>query len=114
MIGYAEKVLGNRLKHAYTDMDHIPDNHYEVIVCSMVLICINNEADLLKAMAKIFKSLKTGGTAIFSVTHPCFRQSWFSDFFTAYTGGSDFDYFAEGKPFNVTIHDPEKGKQGHI
>ncbi|HEY4325163.1 MAG TPA: methyltransferase [Mucilaginibacter sp.] len=108
MINSARKVLGGRLKNVYTDTVNIPTEHYEVIVCSMVLICINNEHDFIKVLNNIYDSLQSGGTAIFSVTHPCFRQAWFSDFYTVYTDGKQFDYFEEGKPFDVTIHDPEK------
>lgn len=108
MIDSARKVLGDRLEKVYTETEKIPEAYYDAIVCSMVLICINNEPDFIKALKDIYKSLNSGGTAIFSVTHPCFRQSWFSDFYTVYTEGKQFDYFKEAEPFDVTIHDPEK------
>lgn len=108
MIDEAKGVLGKRLIKVYTDSNSIPKTYYDVIVCSMVLLCIDNEPDYKNALSCIAASLKPGGTAIFSTTHPCFRQSFFCDFFTEYSNGKQFNYFEEGKPFQVTIHDQEQ------
>lgn len=107
MIDEAKANLGNRIKNVYIDSNLIPKDTYDVVVCSMVLLCIDNQKDYRKALSCITASLKSGGTAIFSNTHPCFRQSFFSDFYTEYSEGSSFNYFDEGKPFQVTIHDQE-------
>lgn len=108
MIVSAKRVLGERLKNIYTEIPAIPLNHYDVIVCSMVMVCINEATEYKRVLKSIAASLSVKGKAIFSVTHPCFRKSAFSDFYTEYTEGKEFDYFNEGKPFDVTIHDPEK------
>ncbi len=107
MIAGAKKILGHRLSNIYTDITKIPANYYDVIACSMVLICIDNKQEYEEALSAIENSLKPGGVAIFSVTHPCFRQSFFCDFYTEFSKGKEFDYFNESKPFEVTIHDPE-------
>lgn len=107
MIDEAKAILADRLNTIYTDSNLIPNAFYDVIVCSMVLLCIDNEREYSKALSCISASLKTGGTVIISNTHPCFRQSYFSDFYTEYSEGTVFNYFDEGKPFQVTIHDQE-------
>jgi SAM-dependent methyltransferase len=107
MIEEAKTNLAERLNGVYTDSSSIPKDFYDVVVCSMVLLCIDNEIEYNKALSCIAGSLKTGGTAIYSNTHPCFRQSYFSDFYTEYSEGTEFNYFDEGKPFQVTIHDQE-------
>ncbi len=108
MIERAKEGLSGRLKNVFSSIDKIPSDYYELIVCSMVLLCIDNEKDYKSALASISKSLKKDGKAIFSTTHPCFRQTYFSDFYTEFSVGKQFNYFKEGKPFAVTIHDQEK------
>lgn len=108
MIENARINLGDRLKNIYHDIKSIPPNHYDVIVCSMVLICISDKSEFKNVLSSIKSSLKPGGKAIFSVTHPCFRTSFFSDFYTEFSLGREFNYFYDGLPFNVTIHDKEK------
>lgn len=111
MIKYAQQVLGSKLTNAYIKTRDIPQNHYDIIVCSMVLVCINNEATYEKTLNIINLSLNESGKAIFSVTHPCFRSAEFSDFHTEYSYTKKFDYFDEGKPFGVTIHNANKKKK---
>lgn len=111
MMKNARKVLGSRLKNEYTQTRNIPKNHYDVIVCSMVLVCIKEKDEYMKTLNAIQKALKASGKAIFSVTHPCFRQARFSDFYTDYSHKEQYDYFEEGKPFGVTIHNAKRKRK---
>lgn len=111
MMKNARKVLGDRLKNEYTYIKDIPKNHYDVVVCSMVLVCIKEKEEYMNTLNAIQKALKVSGKAIFSVTHPCFRQMEYSDFYTEYLQKKQYDYFSEGNPFGVTIHNTGKKRK---
>lgn len=108
MLQRAEKRLGKRISAIYRNTNQIPENYFDVIVSSLVFVCIDNEKDFTTAMQSISNSLNKNGKAIIALTHPCFRQYAYSDFFTSYTEGKQFDYHKNGEPFDVTIHDESK------
>lgn len=108
MLEQAEKRLGTRVEFAYRNIVDIPANTFDVVVSSLVFICIDNEKDFTTAMQSISNSLAKNGKAIITMTHPCFRQYSYSDYFTSFTKGMYFDYYKEAQPFEVTIHDKAK------
>ncbi|MCB0846590.1 MAG: class I SAM-dependent methyltransferase [Bacteroidetes bacterium] len=104
MLNEAEKNLGSRLHQRYDNKEDIPHNHYEMVVSSLMLMCIDNYEDYKGAIAKMYDCLVPQGQAIIALTHPCFRQYPYSDFQADYTQRS-FDYFQEGEAFEVKIQD---------
>lgn len=106
MLSLARERLGDRVSAYYNDCSDIPSAGYAVAICSAVLMCLESEPEYVSVLGEIHRILEDGGTGVFAVTHPCFRQSDFSDFRTAFTDGREFDYFANGTPFEVRIDDP--------
>jgi len=108
MLEQAERRLTNRIEKVYRNISEIPANTFDVIVLSLVFVCIDNDNDFTTAMQTISNSLAINGKAIIALTHPCFRQYSYSDYFTAYTNDKPFEYHQNGEPFEVTIHDESK------
>ncbi|HMQ77445.1 MAG TPA: class I SAM-dependent methyltransferase [Flavobacteriales bacterium] len=83
----------------------IPSNHFDLVILSMVIVCIPT-LDVFKELATcIARVLKPGGTLIAATTHPCFRQYGFSDFKTSMGHSQPFEYLQDATPFEVSIHD---------
>lgn len=72
---------------------------------------IPSQKEILKNLYKIPSALHEKGIAIFAITHPCFRNDQFSTFQTEYSNGKKFNYFEEGKKFEVLISDEDFGKR---
>lgn len=108
MLQQAEKRLGYRIEKIYRTSHEIPENFFDIIVSSLMFVCIDNKKDFTTAMNSISNSLTKNGKAIIALTHPCFRQYAYSDFFTSFSKDKSFDYHKEGEPFEVTIHDETK------
>lgn len=107
MLQKATNNLSNHTK-VYNDIRNLPKNYFDVIVSSLVFVCISNESEYILAMRTISTSLKENGKVIIGLTHPCFRQYYFSDFFTEFSSGKKFNYLKEGEPFNIKIHNESK------
>lgn len=97
--------LGDQRVTIYQDSLDIKPAAHDVIICSLVIMTIPNEAGLKELAANIRKAKTANGVGIFSITHPCFRDEQFSSFITEYTNKTAFNYFDEGRPFEVTIFD---------
>jgi SAM-dependent methyltransferase len=110
MRALAEQRLGSVLRSVYKMSTEVPKNFFDVVVCSLVLMTIPEETAFQNAVNDLAGFVRTGGTVIIGVTHPCFRSQIFSDFQTVYSGSEPFKYFREGVPFAVTIHDERQNK----
>lgn len=110
MLTLAKRLTGGRINQFYQDADQIPANSFDAVVVSLVLVCIDNEAEYVQVLQDVYRVLKPGGIGIFAVTHPCFRQYGYSDFYTSYCQAPNFNYFNEGEPFRVTMTDEKKGE----
>jgi SAM-dependent methyltransferase len=97
--------LGDRRVTIYQNRIDINRAMYDVVICSLVIMTIPSEAGLKELVANVRKAKSENGIGIFAITHPCFRDEQFSTFVTEYTNKTIFDYFDEGRPFEVTIFD---------
>lgn len=97
--------LGNKSATIYKDSQEIELAAYDAIICSLVIMTLPNEAGLKELAANVKKAKSVDGVGIFAITHPCFRDEQYSTFITEYTNKTAFNYFDEGKPFEVTIFD---------
>lgn len=96
---------GEKITSYFINREEIPQNKYDAILLSMVLVCIDNEKEYLNIL-KTIKSNKTqAGKVYIAVTHPCFRDRKFSNFHTSYSNQQPFFYLKEGEPFDVFIED---------
>ncbi|MEP2445755.1 MAG: class I SAM-dependent methyltransferase [Balneola sp.] len=86
--------------------DEFPTDYYDCIVLSFVLVCIDNLDDQIRIFKKLRKSLKkSSGTLIITNSHPCFIQYDFTAFETE-LNTKNFNYFNNGKPYQVSIKQP--------
>ncbi len=97
--------LGNQYVKIYEDRREIKADAYDVVICSLVIMTVPDEDGLKELVVNIKKAIREGGSGIFAITHPCFRGEQYSTFITEYTNKTPFDYFEEGRPFEVTIFD---------
>jgi SAM-dependent methyltransferase len=106
----AKKRLGADLTNIYAETGDIPAGLFDAVICSLVLMTISQRTRFVSVLGDITRCVRPGGTVIIAVTHPCFRSYKFSDFDAEYCDGVPFDYFAEGRPFTVTLHDADHHK----
>lgn len=114
VIKLAESRLKNRIFDIYYETNDISKSTYELIVVSMVLICVENDRKYHQVISQVFDCLKHKGLAIFAIPHPCFRQYKFSDFYTSYSEKKPFGYFQNEEPFEVTVFDKKANKSVKI
>ncbi|MHB8336977.1 MAG: class I SAM-dependent methyltransferase [Ignavibacteriaceae bacterium] len=89
----------------HKDVKTIPQKFFDVIILSMVLICIDNENEINSIMQKLKESKTENGIVIIAIPHPCFRDQAFSSYFTEFSIGKEFNYFNNGQPHKLFIRD---------
>jgi len=92
----------------YYELDEIPNNNFDYVILSLVLMTIDNKDDILNVLNKIYSSLSPTGTLLIAITHPCFRNCVYSTFQTDYSKNKNFNYFNEGEKFEVFLRDNKK------
>lgn len=95
---------------AYNDVEEIPQNIYDTVVLSLVLMTIGEDAKYKKVLENCKKALSEDGLLLIGLTHPCFRNAMFSTHHTKYTLGAEFDYFTNNKPFKVFLRTSKSDK----
>lgn len=76
MIAYAKskaKEEGLRISHCVinaNELQDIPENYFDVVLCSMMLMDVE---DLDGTLKEIYRVLKPNGTVFISILHPCFK-----------------------------------------
>lgn len=103
----AYRYLKDRNVKLFESYEDIPTNHYDCILFSLVLVCIDNKKEYQKILSNFKKYKKVNGRLIIVSTHPCFRQYDYRPFYTEYTLGKQFNYFKELEPFDVFIRGDE-------
>jgi hypothetical protein len=81
---------------------------FDVVTLNTVWMCLTSRQACLNTLSEIARLLRSNGTLIASVTHPCFRTCNFSDYFTDF---DNRDYFKDGSLFNVTINEGQRELQ---
>jgi ubiquinone/menaquinone biosynthesis C-methylase UbiE len=106
MMKLAKSNFNDKTVKAYTKETKLPLNEFDSIICSMVLVCIDNEKEYNDAVVNMNRVLKQGGSTFIVLTHPCFRDKRYSDFFTDFSYEKN-SYFDEAQPFQVTLFDSD-------
>lgn len=83
----------------YENKKDIPKNNFDVLVCSLVLMCISNQDEYFSIIKNFKKFLKPNSKLLVLITHPAFREKEFSYYKAIFD--TKFNYFEEGKPFRV-------------
>ena len=107
MLEIAKYNVGDRINQYYNDITLIPNNHYDIVLLTMVLICIDNPTEFRKVLLNINRVKKISGLVIIAEPHPCFRDRLFSNVSTSYFNNQPFKYLNDCEPFDITIEDPE-------
>lgn len=84
----------------------IPNNQFDILICSLVLMCINNKNEYISILRTFKKALRPNSTLLVLVTHPAFREKEFSYYKTIFD--KPFNYFDEGSPFKVQFKNLKK------
>lgn len=105
MLELSKYNLGDRTNKVFYDIKNLPTLNYEAVLLSMVLVCIDNEIEFNTVLKKIKSVKSVNGKVYIAVTHPCFRDKIFSNFYTSFSENQPFNYLQNGEPFNVTIED---------
>jgi len=105
-LSLAIKKYSNRQLNVFYKRSEIPEDSFDVVVFSLVLMTISSKDKIANEFLKIYQTLKENGIVIFGITHPCFRQFKFSSFHTSFSDSEKFNYIDEGKKFQVTLNDP--------
>jgi len=84
-------------------------NKYDLVIINMVWMCIPSENEIDSILGDINLVLKDTGKAVFSMTHPCFRDKNFSYYETDYSRNKKkYNYNREGEAFEVYIRNSNK------
>lgn len=100
--------LKNRNCLVFEKVEELPKDYYDIIVFSLVLICLKGKDEFRFALSQMKKTKKDDGHVVLVTTHPCFRQYDYRPFYADYATGRQFHYLNEFEPFEVTIRDDEK------
>lgn len=96
----------DRSLQVFETENDIPENKFDILICSLVLMCIDNQNEYLSTLKTFKKVLKTNSELLILVTHPAFREEEFSYYKTIFD--KSFNYFEEGSPFKVLFKNLEK------
>lgn len=105
MLDIIEHKQGKKIASYYLDREKISKNTYDAVLLSMVLVCIDNEIEYLNVLKRIKLCKTKTGRVYIAVTHPCFRDKTFSNFYTSFSNKQPFKYLNNGAPFDVYIED---------
>ena len=95
----------SRVEHIIDAAVDIPVRAYDVVVLSLVLVCIGDESEYQEVIHNCYNALRNGGTLVLAEPHPCFRPERFSNYQTSYAEGEPFRYLDGGVPFEITLED---------
>ena len=86
-------------------IDEVQSGIFDVVTFNAVWMCLPSREACLDTLKKIARLLRSNGSLVASVTHPCFRTCKFSGYSTDF---NNRDYFNDGTLFNVTIYDGKR------
>ncbi|HEY4255773.1 MAG TPA: methyltransferase domain-containing protein [Candidatus Udaeobacter sp.] len=86
-------------------IEEIQSGIFDVVTFNAVWMCLTSREACLDTLSGIARLLRSNGSLVASVTHPCFRTCKFSNYFTDF---DNRDYFNDGTLFNVTIYDAKR------
>src|SRR5262249_13847232 len=91
--------------HVTETTQEIPSGTFDAVTFNGVWMCLTSREACLDTLSEIARLLRSKGTLIASVTHPCFRKCKFSNYSTDFNSR---DYLNDGTLFNVTIYDEKR------
>jgi SAM-dependent methyltransferase len=104
MIDFAKQ---NRttIEHFYTSDDELPVGFFDIITLIHVVTVIKDDDELIRIFRKIRQLMAGDGTFVIGMTHPAFKNNFFSTFHTDFsTHKLVFDYLNIGLPYFVHLN----------
>lgn len=105
MLELAESKLEGFNLTIHEEISDIPNRYFDVIILSMVLVCVYQENEFNSILNTIKQSLTNNGICIIANPHPCFRNIPFSSYFTEFSIGKKFNYFKNSQPHRLYIRE---------
>lgn len=105
MLQLVQEKSGPRLKNIYAHVEAIPPGYFDLVLMSMVVICLRDQAELDGAFQTMARVARPGADVVIATSHPCFRQYDFSNYHTSFGRGQELDYLKPALPFKVTLED---------
>lgn len=106
MRALAQQRVGGKVHNLFADASDVV-GPYDVVLLGMVLLCIPTEDEVRATLQHCARTMAPGSHLIITTSHPCFRNQAFSNFRTEFSDGEIFDYKNDGRPFRITISDPD-------
>lgn len=105
-----EKIEQNLEGREFEMKNHPPRiGLFDLVVCSLVLMSIQETEELEQIVATISTLTKKGGVGLFAITHPCFLDRTNSDFITDFEKQPDsFSYLNSPLNYSVTLKNKKK------
>ncbi|QNN23992.1 class I SAM-dependent methyltransferase [Planctomycetales bacterium ZRK34] len=105
--------VSNRLTLAVGDETSLPASEpVDAVLCSLALMMCETEQRLRQSIQGIMQSLRPGGCAAITLTHPCFRREPYPMF--CYEMPTDYNYFEGGTPYRVHIQSADVDREAII
>jgi ubiquinone/menaquinone biosynthesis C-methylase UbiE len=111
MLNIAKRNLDGRMVTFYNNKHQIPKHSFDCVLLSLVLMTIGDRSTLKRVLKDAATAKRADGKLVVTITHPCFRQYFFSTFYTDYAKKKEFNYFSEGQRFTVHLKDLKTNRQ---
>jgi 2-polyprenyl-3-methyl-5-hydroxy-6-metoxy-1,4-benzoquinol methylase len=107
MLDIAMKNLESFNAVRYDRSKDIPRNKFDLVILSMVLVCVDQQSEVEHILKTIKEVKKNNGMLVLANPHPCFRDEPFSSYYTEFSIGKKFDYFLNGQKHALFIRDSD-------
>lgn len=90
------------------EKNKIKENYYDVVVQTSVLMCVPEIEGIKEILKGNYAALRSGGTLVVVITHPCFLQYRFGHYYTS-LNDNNFSYLENAAEYQVYMKQPNKG-----
>ena len=93
------------INHFHVSDIELPIKYFDIITLIHVVTVIKNDEELVRIFQKIKELLKNNGVFVIGMTHPAFKNNFFSTFHTDFsTKKLEFDYLDSTSRYNVHLN----------
>lgn len=107
MIGYAKALHpeANFIIGSATDMAHLFDHKFDLILINMLLLHCETKEEICKILSEAAQLLSKDGSIVVGIPHPCFDSYMRGSLFNQFDVSEKFvGYFASGQKYIVNKH----------
>lgn len=94
---------------AENSLQFLPEGSFDWVVANLVFMMSQRQKDIAQSMKEIHRVLRSGGTMVYSLTHPCFVDRGAHDYRNEFPRGR-FNYMKEEYPYKFVLQDA-KGRE---